>query len=214
MPGSVISIELYRAESESLPTLDLELIDFAALTARSIFDLIDTLGDGTRLGVAASYGKQCVLKSLAFSTETKTLVIFMDDSEVAVWKKELLGRELLCNTSLEKHGFFMERIAAALYLDMGLFIRNAFDVTPRGNRRGSKAAYKDVLEQAGIEYPLDESVIGKAYVEQRFNRSQQHLLAFRAWTCHVGVKKLPRTLGASIDTSVKDTEARCVASRI
>ena len=216
MPGSVISItqQLYRAP-ESLPTLTLELTDFTSLTAKSISDLKDTLGDGTRLGIAASYGKKCILRSLAFSTETRVLIVVMDGGpEVAVRKKELLSKELLCDASLEKHGFYMERIAAALYLDMGLFIRNAFDVTTSGCRRGSKAAYKGVLEQAGIEYPLDESVVGKTYVEQRFDRSQQNLLALRAWTCHVGVKKLPRTLGASIDTKVKDKEACCMISHI
>ena len=215
MPGSIISIQqqLYRAET--LPTLTLELTDFTSLTAKSIYDLKDTLGDGTRLGIAASYGKKCVLRSLAFSTEARVLIVVMvGDPGVVVHKKELLSRELLCDASLEKHGFFMERIAAALYLDMGLFIRNAFDVTTSGCRRGSKAAYKGVLEQAGIDYPLDESVVGKTYAEQWFDLSQQDLLALRAWTCHVGVKRLPRTLGASIDTSVKDIEARCVVNRI
>lgn len=42
----------------------------------------------------------------------------------------------------------MERITAALYLDLGLFIRTAFDITSDKDTQGSVAAYKSVLGRA------------------------------------------------------------------
>ena len=214
MPGSVAVIQqqLYKAP---LPPITLEFVDFASLPTESISELIATLGDRKRLGISASYGKRSMLRSLAFSTETRVLMVMMDgNSRLAVRKKELLSKELLCSASLEKHGFFMERIAAALYLDVGLFICNAFDVTASVGERGSRIAYEDVLKQAGIDHPLNESVVRRTYVEQRFDRSQRNFLALRAWTCCVGVKGLPRTLETSIDTSVKDIEARPIICSI
>ena len=165
-----------------------------------------TLGEGTRLGVAASYAKRCALKSLAFSTETRVLLIVMDDkSGLPDLQKEILKNELLCNVSLEKHGFFMERIAAALYLDMGLFIRNAFDINSGGDTRASTAAYRKVLGRARTQFPVDVHAVGRTFAEQRFVQYKKDLFALRAWACYIGVQGLPKQPGV-IDTSIKDTK--------
>ncbi|KAF9786645.1 hypothetical protein BJ322DRAFT_1184348 [Thelephora terrestris] len=64
----------------------------------------------------------------------------------------------------------MERITAALYLDLGLFIRTAFDITSDKDTQGSVAAYKS-----------------------RFDRSNPDLFALRAWACYIGVQGLLST---------------------
>jgi hypothetical protein len=46
-------------------------------------------------------------------------------SKSAKHPKQVLKNNPPCDSFLEKHSFFMERPAAALYLDLGLHIRNA-----------------------------------------------------------------------------------------
>jgi hypothetical protein len=205
--GSVTTIhqQFYKA---TLTPITLELVDLSSLTADSIRELIATLGDSTRLGIAASYGKKCVLDTLAFSTETRVLLITLNGNvKLASRQKQILRNNLLCDTSLEKHGYFMERIAAALYLDLGLFIRNAFDITSDGDKRGSMAAYKGILARAQTDYQLNEPVVEKTFAEQPFILSRKDQFAFRAWACYIGVQGLPDKPGV-IDTSSLDSKVR------
>ena len=191
---------LYNAD---LPSITLEHVDLSLLTSRSIFDLTTTLDEGTRLGVAAAYGKKCILEALALSTATRTLVITMNDASRTLGRpKQILRNELLCDLSFEKHGFFMERLAAALYLDLGLYIRNAFDVTSAGDGRGSMASYKSVLVRAQPQYSINEPVIERIFAEQPFILSRKEEFAMRAWGTYLGVQRFPDKPGV-IDTSAK-----------
>jgi len=202
---TTIHQRFYKA---SLPPITLEHIDLVSLTTKSVADLVATLSSGTRLGVAATYGEKCVLDALAFSTESRVLLITMNatSSKVAKRQKQILRNEILCNISLEKHGFFMERLAAALHLDLGLYIRNAFDITSGGDNRGSMAAYKNVLGRARVD-TLYESVVENIFTEQPFILSRKTEFALRAWASYVAVQALPDKPGA-IDTSIKDSQAR------
>jgi hypothetical protein len=196
-----------RFYAASLPPITLEHVDIASLTAKSVADLFATM-PGKKLGVAASYDEECVLDTLAFSTESRVLLIMVDCySRLAKNQMKILREELLCNTSVEKHGFFMERLVAALYLDFGLYIRNAFDITSPGSNRGSMAAYNGVLIQARPEYWLDESVVKFVFTEQAFILSRKAGFALRAWACYVAVQQAPDEPGV-INTSAKDLKAR------
>ena len=130
-----------------------------------------------------------------------------DDSRLTKCQKQLLRDGLLCNIRLEKHGFFMERLAAALHLDLGLFIRQAFDIASDGDTRGSMSAYKAVLARARAEDSLNESVVESIFTEQPFILSRKTEFALRAWACYIVVQAFPNSVGA-IDTSIRDSQAR------
>ena len=205
--GLITTIGQNLYKNPSIPPITLEHVDFASLTEKSVADLVDTL-EGTRLGVAASYGERSVLDALAFSTDSRVLLITMNaTSRLAKRPKSILRDELLCNLWLEKHGFFMERLAAALHLDLGLFIRYTFDITSDGDKRGSMAAYKGVLARARPEDSLNEPVVEYIFTEQPFILSRKDDIAQRAWASYIGVQGVPDKPGA-IDTSSKDTQAR------
>ena len=207
--SSVTTIRQNFYHNGSIPPITLEQVDLASLTAKSVADLVNSLS-GTRLGVAASYGEKCVLVALAFSSESRVLLITMNGtSGSAKREKNLLRDELLCNISLEKHGYFMERLAAALYLDLGLYIRQAFDLISDGDRRGSMAAYKGVLARARTQDSLNESVVEYIFAEQAFILSRQSEFALRAWACYVGVQGIPEKPDV-IDTSAKNPQARLI----
>ena len=203
---TIITQKIYKAP---LPPITLELIDLPSLTTQSISDLIVSQGEGARLGIAASYGEKCVLETLAFSTQTRVLLITMSgNAEGAHRQKQILRNELLCDITLEKHGFFVERIAAALYLDLGLYVRNAFDIASAGDKRGSMAAYKGILARAQTQLPLNESVVESIFAEQPFILSRKDDFALRAWACYIGVQGFPDAVPGAIDTSAKAREAR------
>ena len=202
---TTIHQQFYNA---SLPPITLEHLDLASLTTESVTDLVATLSSGTRLGVAASYGEKCVLEALAFSTESRVLLITINaTSRLAKRQTQILRNELLCNIGLEKHGFFMERLAAALHLDLGLYIRNAFDIISAGDTRGSMAAHTSVLTRARTGDLLNEAVVESIFAEQPFILSRRTEFALRAWACYVAVQAFPDRPGA-IDTSIKDTQVR------
>jgi len=204
------SFETFRQNfynNGSIPPITIEQVELSSLTAKSVDDLVATL-PGTRLGVAASYGEKCVLVALAFSSESRVLLVTMNGaSGAAKRQKNILRDGLLCNIFLEKHGYFMERLAAALYLDLGLYIRYAFDLTSDGDRRGSMAAYKGVLARARTQDSLDESVVESIFAEQAFIQSRKKEFALRAWASYVGVQGIPEKLDV-IDTSAKNPQAR------
>lgn len=207
--GSVTTInqEFYQAP---FSPITLEHLPFASLTAKSVSDLIATLDWGKRLGVAASYGEKCSLDALAFSTETRVLLITMDStSRSAKLPKRVLKTDLLSDDSLEKHGFFMERLAAALYWDLSLHIRNAFDITSDGHSRGSVAACKDVLARARAYDSLNESAVKRIFAERSFTPSRRKAFALRAWACYIAAQASPSgMMPGAIDTSTKDPKAR------
>ena len=214
-PGmaSVTAIHQRFYHNSSIPPITLEHVDLASLTPASVVDLVATLR-GKRLGIAASYGEQCILDALAFSSESRILLITMNNtSRSAKRQKNILRDEILCNDFLEKHGFFMERIAAALHLDLGLCIRNAFDLVSDGDNRGSMAAYKGVLARARTEDRLNESVVEFIFAEQPFILSRRAEFALRAWACYIGVQGGPDKPGA-IDTSAKDPQVRFTHSHV
>jgi len=205
--GSITTIHQRFYRNASIPPITLEHVELSSLTAKSVADLVASLS-GTRLGVAASYGEKCVLVALAFSSESRVLLITMNNSSKPTKpQKKILRDGLLCNPSLEKHGFFMERLAAALFLDFGLRIQNAFDLTSDGDNRGSMAAYKAVLARARPQDTLDGSAVKYIFSEQAFILSRKAEFTLRAWACYVAVQGVPDKPG-TIDTSVKDTKAR------
>jgi hypothetical protein len=205
--GSVTTIR-QQFYSASFSPITLEHLPLASLTPESVSQLVKTLGKGKKLGVAASYGEKCFPVALAFSTETRVLLITMDaTSRSARRQKQILKNQLFCDGSLEKHGFFMERLATALYLDLGLCIQNAYDITSDGANRGSIATYKNLLRQAGDQDLLNESVVEHIFADKPFDLSKKHEFALRAWASYIAVKALHESPGV-IDTSIKDPKAR------
>ena len=204
---SVTTIHQQFYKNASIPPITLEHVGLSSLTKKSVASLVASLS-GTRLGVAASYGKKCVLVALAFSSESRVLLITMNNtSKSTKLQKRILRDGLLCNTSLEKHGFFMERLAATLFLDLGLRIRRAFDLTS-SDSRGSMAAYKAVLARARPKDSLDKSAVKIIFTEQVSPLIPRKTgSSLRAWACYVAVQGVPDKPGL-IDTSVKDTKAR------
>jgi len=200
---SVTTIRQLFYKNASIPPITLEHVGLSSLTTKSVADLVAS-SSGTRLGVAASYGKKCVLVALAFSSKSRVLLITMNNnSKPTKVQKKILGDKHLCNTSLEKHGFFMERLAAALFLDFGLHIRHAFDLAASGSR-GSMAAYNTVLERARPQDSLDGLAVKQIFAEwQAFILSRKAEFSLRSWACYVAVQGGPDKPG-QIDTSIKD----------
>ncbi|KAF8440439.1 hypothetical protein L210DRAFT_2155711 [Boletus edulis BED1] len=91
------------------------------------------------LGVAATYGKQCQLSSIAFSTLSRVLVVNIparhvpqpkgDAKQQQVAKSRgLIQDYLLVNPKFQKHAFKMDQFATALHLDLSIRVNDAVDM--------------------------------------------------------------------------------------
>ncbi|KAI6102418.1 hypothetical protein EDD17DRAFT_1467016 [Pisolithus thermaeus] len=116
-----------------------ETLSEDAIEARDLWSFLDTVTSRGVIGVSASYRSNCELNAIAFSSPRRALVVhftgdalprgsnYRERNRVARGRN-LLEKEILCNTDYQKYAFRMDRIAIALYLDLALRIDRAVDM--------------------------------------------------------------------------------------
>lgn len=116
-----------------------ETLSENAIEARDVWSFLDTVTSRGVIGVSASYGDNCQLSAIAFSSPSRALVVhftgdalprtssYRDRSRIVRGRK-LLEEQILCNIDYQKYAFRMDRIAIALYLDLALRMDRAVDM--------------------------------------------------------------------------------------
>lgn len=116
-----------------------ETLSENAIEARDVWSFLDTVTSRGVIGVSASYGDNCQLSAIAFSSLSRALVVhftgdalprtssYRDRSRIVRGRK-LLEEQILCNIDYQKYAFRMDRIAIALYLDLALRMDRAVDM--------------------------------------------------------------------------------------
>ena len=99
--------------------------------------LLKSVQDGT-VGVASVYRSDCSLSCLAFATLTRGLVVNFvagpktkkgQEQQLPVYRGRTLLQDLiLCDSNIQLYGYRIDRIAAALFLDLSLRINAAVDI--------------------------------------------------------------------------------------
>ncbi|KAF8126929.1 hypothetical protein EV363DRAFT_498527 [Boletus edulis] len=130
--------------------------DEDALKMRHLQPLLDA--KDRVLGVAATYGKQCQLSSIAFSTLSHVLVVNIPARHVPQPKgsakqqqvaksRGLIQDYLLVNPKFQKHAFKMDQFATALHLDLSIRVNDAVDMlsVAVGSGRGSLEAFMNTM---------------------------------------------------------------------
>lgn len=114
----------------------------AALTIRHLQPLLDATDRA--LGVAATYGKQYRISSIAFSTLSQVLVVNIPASHVPQPKEDAKRRQvaksrgliqdhLLLNSKFQKYALKMDQFAVALHVDLSVRINDAVDMLSVSN---------------------------------------------------------------------------------
>lgn len=165
------------------------------------------------VGMAAMYGKRCILNALVLSTRAKAVIIRLPHNEDKRTTKlrGILQDRILCNRALKKLAFSAERIAAALYHDHGLRIDTFVDVQslrPADVKRESTAALVSAF--------VGEEGFNRKAVVQTFlgdgSKDKPERAALRAWATwsliNTGINAKLIEVAPSINTASLDTKVR------
>lgn len=180
MASLLIHQDIYK---EDHPAIALQCIQLGALFPRALKKFLATATLKV-LGIAASYDTDFALDALAFSTDRHVLLIIMGRKpQMMTVGKRVLSDQVLCNASYKKHGFNMDRIAAALHLDVEVPILEAFDIQHLKHARGSRAAILGAVS-GNAEGKLERSTVLELFRDENSASSSTTKLALRAWASH------------------------------
>jgi regulator of nonsense transcripts 1 len=153
---------------------------------------LETVVDNA-IGLAPSYGSGCVLSTIAFSSASQVLLIRLSTSKASRNARKGKKSNTAINRSLleailchdgTKYGFKMDKLSAALHLDLGLHITDGVDLLSiTKENRNSRAALMTAL---GGELTLNKAEVSMLFKDEEIG-SDIYATAMRAWAaCHVG----------------------------
>jgi hypothetical protein len=153
---------------------------------------LETVVDNA-IGLAPSYGSRCVLSTIAFSSASQVLLIRLSTSKASRnVRRGKKGKKTIARSLLEditcydstKYGFIMDKLSAALHLDLGLRITDGVDLLSiTKEHRNSRAA---LMEALGGELTLNKPKVFKLFEDEEIG-SDIRATATRAWAAyHVG----------------------------
>lgn len=190
-----------------------------ALSEKVVLDFLRTVDD--HIGLAPTYGSNCSLASLAFSSSSQVLLVTFSTKSQRGKKKnqrsfpgrDLLRDFILCdtNSARPKVAFKMDRLALALYLDFGLRICDAIDLLSVviGAKRQSVAALSQAL---GGELSLHKANVVALFKHEERKTTPVENTALQAWSARHAT--MLTGMSASVDKVTKiHTNLLCVAVR-
>lgn len=145
------------------------------------------------IGLAPVYDEKCRLTTLAMASDTQVLIIALCAETSLSFKvkskknrpqlpkhRELL-QAFLCDATITKFAFLMDRLVTGLFLDHNLRIVRAKDLLSASARhRHSQAAYYDALGG----YPCLKVAGVKKMLEQEETHNDPRVTALQAWAAY------------------------------
>ncbi|GLB40323.1 putative AAA domain containing protein [Lyophyllum shimeji] len=194
-----------------------------ALTKTAVQSFWNTVTDGV-IGMAPAYGSKCALTTLALSSKSNVLVIRISVSKAGKKTQNqgnrspgrILLRELLLDQTIVKTAFKMDKLAAALYTDIGLFIANGVDLLSTG--KDERQSLSTLMAVLGGERTLNKSKVVKLFEQEEKDSGNTTDIASQAWASHQAAL-LERTspvvaTSAKINTHVLDEMHLTVLAKI
>ncbi|KAI6155140.1 hypothetical protein BKA82DRAFT_41557, partial [Pisolithus tinctorius] len=168
-----------------------------SLDARHLRSLLSTVMSEGAIGISASYGDNCQLSAIAFSSPSRALVVHLTSGDLSLGRNDskrkriiqgrnLLQQQILCNANYQKFAFKMDRIAIALYLDMALCIDGAVDMlsVSLSGRRSLQA----LMNAMGGESTLEKPNVEALFFDNEWPSVSDSDLAQQAWAaCQAAV---------------------------
>ncbi|KAI6024771.1 P-loop containing nucleoside triphosphate hydrolase protein [Pisolithus microcarpus] len=173
-----------------------------SLDAGHLRPFLDTVMSEGAIGVSASYRLNCQLSAIAFSSSSRALVVQLTKGGSSLSNKRskrkklmqarsLLQQQILCNENHQKYAFKMDRIAVALYLDMGLRIDGAVDMlsVSSDGRQSLEALMKamggeSTLRKSNVAANDSDSISHPDLVQQAWAACQAAILPHMAGPFH------------------------------
>ncbi|KAI6102415.1 hypothetical protein EDD16DRAFT_905862 [Pisolithus croceorrhizus] len=171
-----------------------------SLNAGHLRSFLNTVMSEGAIGVSASYRHNCQLSAIAFSSPSRALVVQLTKGGSSlsnnhgkkkrfVQARSLLQEHILCNENYQKYAFKMDRIAIALYLDLGLRIDGAVDMlsVSMADRRSLQA----LMDVMGGELTVRKSNVEALFLSNESGSVSNSDLVQQAWAaCQAAI--IPR----------------------
>lgn len=186
MPCEIFSVQqaILRGGPSDLPVV---VCDQSSLTEQVLQDFLQTVQNGI-IGVAPAFGTHCALQTLAFASSTQILLVKLP-SKHKHGSKDTSSRRLaslvnmLCNPAYTRYALHPERIAAALFFDLGLKAGTFVDLWSLAHKQPTDYAFLcTVLGQQNILRSARN-----VYKDEKRESGLPKRAALRAWlSCHIG----------------------------
>ncbi|KAG6862498.1 hypothetical protein C0995_000045 [Termitomyces sp. Mi166 len=198
----------------------LEVHDESVVTESLLGTFVQsTLGDV--LGLAPTYGSKCALTTLAIFNGTKALLVRFTKYKAGKKTKCPLGRTLLQLLLLSQHkkvALKMDRLAAALYLDVGLYIARGIDLLSVAAAKDGRNSFSAFMSALGGEVMLHRAKVAELFMLEEKDSSDLHYVALRAWAAYqaASLEAISKLLVKSpeVNTKALDTKHLKVISKV
>ncbi|KAG6896312.1 hypothetical protein C0992_009102 [Termitomyces sp. T32_za158] len=196
----------------------LEVYDENVIT-ESLLDTFVQSTFGDVLGLAPTYGSKCALTTLAIFNGTKGLLVRFTKTKAR--NKCTLGRTLLQPLLLSQHrklAFKMDRLAAALYWDVGLYIARGIDLLSVATAKDGRNSFDAFMTALGGEHMLNKGKAKQLFKQEEKDRSDFCYAALRAWAAYQAAflqttsKRLFKSL--EVNTTALSTEHLKVIAKV
>jgi hypothetical protein len=168
------------------------------------------------IGVAAAYEK-CKLVCIALASPLTVVVFRFAPTQTAgsqqpKKKKQSTAfvspargtlAEILTDPGLEKHGLYMDRLVASLFVDHQLRLSHGFDLRFLAKERKGKISPLDDLTEAvgGWDSLASRDAIRDLLVNEEYDIEATRAVAMRAWTCIIASTRAK--VAADVDRAPK-----------
>lgn len=191
----------------------LEVYDESVITKSLLDDFVQsTFGDV--LGLAPIYGSKCALTALAIFNGTKALLIRFTRVK-AKRTTCALGRTLLQPLLLSQHrklALKMDRLAAALYSDVGLCIAHGIDLLSVATAKDGRYSFSAFMCALGGDLMLHKAKAAELFKQEEKDSSDFSYVALRAWAAYQAafVQTTSRRIvnSAEVNTKTLNTKVR------
>lgn len=154
MPCEIFTVQqaILRGGPSDLPVV---VCDQSSLTEQVFQDFLQTVQNGI-IGVAPTFGTHCALQTLAFASSTQILLVKLPSkhnhgSKDTSSRRLALLVNMLCNPAYTRYALHPERIAAGLFLDLGMKAGTFVDLWSLAHKKPTDYAFLcTVLGQQNI----------------------------------------------------------------
>ncbi|KAG6900796.1 hypothetical protein C0993_000115 [Termitomyces sp. T159_Od127] len=197
----------------------LEVYDESVITD-SLIDTFVQSTFGDVLGLAPTYGSKCALTTLAIFNGTKGLLVRFTKAK-ARKTKCALGRTLLQPLLLSQHrklALKMDRLAASLYYDVGLYIARGIDLLSLATGKEGRNSFSAFMSALGGDLMLHRAKAAELFKQEEKDSSDLHYAALRAWAAYQAAflqttsKRLYKSL--EVNTKALNTEHLKVIAKV
>jgi hypothetical protein len=181
--------------------------DEAHLSERT-FDLFLSSVVTGKIGLAPTYDDQQRLKSIAFASSTRVLIITLSKGgRTITLKRELLAAKIFMNDSLTKYGFHMDKFVTSLFTNLSLKIVGAIDILSLWPQR--RHLFRTMILALGGESEVDKANVMELFREEESCMAGPFTVATQAWVAYKAALVHPASAPPrTINTTIFSAEVR------